>query len=82
MIQTIQKPDISNESSFHPDHLADLYKSGLSNKTIQEAGIKSLRPADIDRTIGYPTHAKSAYEIPYPGTDYSRYKMFYEVNDE
>lgn len=72
----------SIESSFQPNHLADLRKSALSNKTIQEAPIKSLRPADVDRTIGYPTCAKSAYEIPYPGTDYSRYKMFYEEADK
>jgi len=82
MIQTIQKPDIFNESSFHPDHISDLRKSGLSDETIQVAGIKSLRPADIDRTIGYPTCAKSAYEIPYPGTDYSRFKMFYDEADK
>lgn len=66
------------ESSFHPDHLADLRKSGLSSETILEAGIKSVCPRDIDEIFGYPTYAKSAYEIPYPGTDYSRYRMFYD----
>lgn len=57
--------------------MADLRKSGLSDETIIEASIQSLRPSDIDRIIGYPTFAKSAYRIPYPGIDYSRHKMFY-----
>lgn len=69
-------------SSFHPAHLEDLYKSGLSNETILEAGIKSVCPRDIDKIFGYPTFAKSAYEIPYLGTDYSRYKMFYDEADK
>lgn len=66
------------ESRLHPDHLADLRKSGLSDETIVESGVKSVRPGDIDKIIGFPTFAKSAYAIPYPGTDYSRYRMFYE----
>lgn len=70
------------ESTLHPDHLADLRKSGLSDETILEAGIKSVCQRDIDKIFGYPTHAKSAYEIPYPGTDYSRYKMFYDEADK
>lgn len=66
------------ESRLHPDHLTDLRKSGLSDETILEAGIKSATPGDIDKIFGYPTYAKSAYEIPYPETDYSRYRMFYD----
>lgn len=69
-------------SRLHPDHLADLRKSGLSNETIFEANIKSVEPDDIDKVFGYPTHAKSAYEIIYPGTDYARYKMFYDEADK
>ncbi len=61
----------------HPDHLADLRKSGLSDETIFESGIKSVRPADIDMKIGFPTQATSAYEIPYGENGYSRFKMFY-----
>lgn len=48
---------------------------------ILEAGIKSVCPRDINKIFGYETHAKSAYEIPYPGADYSRYKMFYDEAD-
>ena len=66
---------------FHPDHLGDLHKSGLSNETILEAGIKSVCPRDIDKIFGYPTFAKSAYEIPY-GNGYSRFKMFYDEADK
>lgn len=33
----------------HPDHLADLWKSGLPDETILDAGIRSLRPADIKK---------------------------------
>lgn len=73
--------NISMEFS-HPAHREDLYKSGLSNETILEAGNKSVCPRDIDKIFGYETHAKSAYEIPYPGNDYSRYKMFYAEADK
>ncbi|MDG6025989.1 MAG: DUF3854 domain-containing protein [Candidatus Brocadia sp.] len=66
------------ESRLHPDHLTDLRKSGLSDETILESGIKSVTPGDIDKIFGYPTYAKSAYEIPYPGTDYLRCRMFYD----
>jgi hypothetical protein len=34
-------------TDFHPEHLADLRKSGLSDATIAQAGLKSVRPADI-----------------------------------
>ena len=71
---------IGIETLLHPDQLAGLRKSGLSDEIILEAGIKSVRPGDIDKTLGFPTFAKSAYEIPY-GNGYSRFKMFYdEVN--
>lgn len=65
-------------ASINLTHLEDLRKSGLLDETILESGIRSLRYIDIDKTIGYPTHARSAYEVPYPGTDYSRYRMFYD----
>lgn len=70
------------EISLHQDHLADLRKSGLSDETILEAGIESVRPADIDKIFGYETFVKSCYEIPYPGTDFSRFKMFYDEIDK
>ncbi len=68
-------------SSLHPAHLEDLRKSGLSDETILEAGIKSVPPRDIDKIFGYETFAKSVYEIPY-GNGYSRFKMFYNEADK
>ena len=69
----------NNLQSLHPWHLEDLRKSVLLDETI---GIKSVCPRDIDKIFGYETHARSAYEIHYPGTDYSRYKMFYDEADK
>jgi len=64
------------------EHYADPKKSGLSDETIIGAGFKSVYPRDINKIFGYETYAKSMYEIPYPGTDYSRYKMFYDEADK
>lgn len=64
----------------HPDHRVDLRKSGLLDETILEAGIKSVRPGDIDKIFGYDPLAKSCYEIPY-SDEYSRYRMFYNEAD-
>ena len=63
----------------HPDHLADLRKSGLSDEAIQEAGIKSVSPRDIPKKLGFDIPGLSSmYEIPYPGCEgYSRFKAFY-----
>lgn len=69
------------EARLHPEHLADLRKSDLSDKTILESSIKSVRPEDIDGIFGYPTYARSAYSLPYFGTEYSRYRMFYDEMD-
>ncbi len=60
------------DSRFNPGHLADLRKSGLSDETILEAGIKSVCPRDIDKIFRYPTHAKSAYESWIGGCDIVR----------
>lgn len=63
----------------HPDHLADLRKSGLSDETIQETQNKSVRPGDITKKLGFDIPGLSSmYEIPYPGCEgYSRFKAFY-----
>ena len=66
-------------SSFHPDHLADLRRPGLSDEMIATAGIKSVPPMDICRSLKFsPQYLNNAYEIPYPGTDFSRFRCFYE----
>ena len=74
---------IGIETLLHSDHLADLRKSGLSDETILEAVIKSVCPRDIPKKLGFDIPGiTSMYEIPYPGTDYSRYKMFYDEADK
>jgi hypothetical protein len=58
---------------FHPDHLADLCKSGLSDKTIKAAGVYSLRPCDFalffSARRGIPTEIKTGLCFPYQGGD-------------
>ena len=71
--------------SFHPSHLADLRKSGLSDETIIQHGIKSVRPKDINKKVGFDIPGLiSAYEIPFPPfTDgYFRLKAFYTPGQE
>lgn len=66
--------------NFHTDHLSDLQKSGLSDETIDQAGIKSVSPGQINKRLGFNVPGlTSAYEIPYPGCNgFSRYRCFYE----
>lgn len=66
----------------HPDHLADLRKSGLTDQTISEAGIRTVPPGDIARALGFDIRAiLSMMEIPYPGSDFSRFKPFPSLPD-
>lgn len=65
---------------FCPAHLADLRKSGLSDETIIQHGIKTVRPADISKRVGFDIPGLvSAYIIPFPpfNDGYSRLKAFY-----
>jgi hypothetical protein len=64
--------------NFHPDHLADLRKSGLSDETIIEAKIQTVVPRDISKILGWnPSAVTSCYGIPYPGNGFLRYRCFY-----
>ncbi len=64
-------------TSLDPKHLADLKKSGLTEATIQLAGIASVRPCDIERETGIRNlPVESAYRIPFDA-DFARYKLFY-----
>lgn len=66
----------------HPDHLEDLQRSGLTEKTIKEARIASISPDRINKKIGFNIPGLiSAYEIPYDN-EYSRFKVFYEAGKE
>lgn len=72
-----QRPVFCKEN-FHPAHLDDLRKSGLSDATIEEAGIKTIPPNEINRGLGFNIPSiVSAYEIPY-NANFSRFKVFYD----
>lgn len=61
----------------HPDHIADLKKSGLSDETILKADIKSVPPDMINKKLGFNiSDLTSCYEIPYD-KNFSRFKAFY-----
>ena len=67
-----------NNLSLDPEHYTDLQKSGLSDNTIREAGIKSVPPNQINMKLGFLIPGLvSMYEIQFDG-DYSRFKAFYE----
>jgi hypothetical protein len=63
--------------SLHPDHLADLHASGLSEDTIERLAFESVRPSDLKGLEG----VRSAYRIPYftiggVRNGFSRLKLF------
>ncbi len=62
----------------HPDHLADLRKSGINDDTIIEFGIYSARPQDISKLVGWdPPGVTSALVFPFHGEpDSTRIKPF------
>ena len=64
---------------FHPDHLADLRVSGLSDETIRAAGVYSLCPSDIAFFFGrrgVPAEIETALCFPYQGAEFARIKLF------
>ncbi len=64
------------------EHYEDLKKSGLSDDSIQEAGIRSIPPNQINKKLGSGRNGiSSAYEIPYD-SEYSKFKVFYEEGKE
>src|SRR6266516_3494141 len=42
-----------DRSDFHPEHLADLRKSGLADGTIAQQKIRSVPPHMIDKLLGF-----------------------------
>lgn len=61
--------------SLYSLHLEHLKKGGLSEETVREAGIYSVRPGDISKIFNHPK-IESMLAFPYPGTDHVRYKLF------
>lgn len=73
------------ESILHPEHLADLKKSGLTAETILQAQITSINVDELQCVLGYVlTGIESTYSIPFPPFDdgYERYRIFYKLNCE
>jgi hypothetical protein len=68
------------QNSFHPLHLADLQKSGLSQDESDKAGIKTTPPSQINKRLGFNLPGlTSCYEIPYLGCNgFSRFRCFFE----
>jgi hypothetical protein len=62
--------------SLAPLHFRDLRKSGLKDLIIETMGVKSVRPADIERLCpGGLRGVESVLEFPYD-KEFSRYKLF------
>lgn len=66
------------KETLHSLHLNDLKNSGLSDKTIIEANIKSVPPSEIIKKLEFNLpDIVSMYEIPYPNIKHSRFRVFY-----
>jgi len=67
-----------------PEHMSDLRKSGLDQETIEAAGVFSIGRDKIPEVIGWPMPVNSLLAFPYPGKDFTRYKLFptYHKNSE
>lgn len=71
-------------ASFHPDHLADLRRSGLTNETIAAMTVHSVPPANTARLLGWnPPQVQSALAFPYPNVPgFARLKVFPPYQDK
>jgi len=76
--------DLSGLRGFHPGHLADLAKSGLSAATIRELGIHTVPPRWIRKHLGFDNPGvESLLCFPYPGVDgFCRDKVFPPLKGE
>lgn len=82
-IQLLNNYSLDFSAKFHPDHLADLKKSGLSEETIKIAGIYTVPPDRISKILGWnPPQVTSALAFPYPGKDFIRLKVFPPYRDK
>ena len=66
-------------NTFHPAHLEDLQKSGLTDESIEQSGIRTVfPPSEINKKIGSNIPGlTSCYEIPYDN-NFSRFRAFYD----
>jgi hypothetical protein len=77
-----------DRSDLHPEHLADLRKSGITDETRALQKIRSVPPDMIDALAGrrVPAAVTSAYVIPFPDRwggwlDHVRMRLFPEVTE-
>jgi hypothetical protein len=79
---------IYDGSTLHPEHLADLRKSGLTDETIALQKIRTIPPHMIDQLLGFETpKVRHAYLIPFADPrggwmDHVRMKIFPAITTE
>ena len=73
-----EETDPWQELHLHPDHKADLLKSGLFPATVRSLGIHTLAPREIDRHLGFhDDRITSVLCFSYPGErNFCRDKIF------
>lgn len=66
--------------NLHPEHLADLRRSDLSDETIQAAGIYTVPPDEIGKKLGGgDSGIETLLAFPYPGCEgHERFKCWYQ----
>lgn len=73
-----EETDLWRDLHLHPDHQADLQKSGLSPETVRALKICTVLSREIDSHLGFRNdHIMSVQCFPYPGEDgFCRDKLF------
>lgn len=75
---------IYDSAALHPEHLADLRKSGLTDETIKLQKIRDVPPSMVDSLLGFHApNVRSAYVIPFANPagswfDHVKLKVFSE----
>jgi len=69
-----------NKNSFHPEHLSDLRRSGLTDETVRGAGIYTVPPGEIGKKLGGGgAEIESMLAFPYPDCEgYERFRVWYQ----
>ena len=76
------------DNLLHPDHLADLRRSGLTGDTIHAQRVRTVPPAMIDQLLGFEApKVRHAYLIPFADPrggwlDHVRMKVFPSITTE
>jgi hypothetical protein len=75
--------DIADAKILQPAHLADLQESGLTNETIQAAGIYTVPTDEISKKLGSLAEGVvGALAFPYPNCDgFERFKVWRAEGD-